>query len=139
MSGMHVVQFAFGNDMPRSIHIPHNHLANNIVYSGTHDNNTLQGWMRHELDEKAVKRIENYTDKKVRTRESHFEIIRICYSSVAKIAIIPMQDWLGLDEKARMNKPSTKTGNWVWRMESLEINQDTENLMREFSEIYGRN
>jgi 4-alpha-glucanotransferase len=135
---MNVLQFAFGENMERSVHIPHNHRRNSIVYTGTHDNNTLKGWFRHELDRKAKKRLRKYASRRITKRNCNNELIRMAFSSVADTVIIPMQDYLGLDRNARMNKPSTTSGNWTWRMEKDDILAPVEMMIREYARVYGR-
>jgi len=116
LPGMRVLQFAFDRSMPVSPHIPHNYSPNSFAYTGTHDNNTSRGWYTADLGPKDRKRVEGYLGKKLYAKDINCEMIRLCYSSAAKTAIIPMQDILGLDESARMNIPSSAAANWSWRM-----------------------
>jgi 4-alpha-glucanotransferase len=138
LPGMHVLQFAFGDNMPESVHIPHNHKSSNISYTGTHDNNTTQGWLKKEVDKKSLERWEKYIGKPIKIKEAHLEIIRMAYASPTWLTIIPLQDWLGLDEKARMNIPATSNGNWQWRLQSLDIPEETEKIMIEYAHLYAR-
>ncbi len=138
LPGMSVLQFAFGEDMAASVHSPHNHRQNSVVYTGTHDNNTLQGWYRYELTGKSIKRLRKYSGKRINSRNCNHEMIRMAFMSVANTVIVPMQDYLGLDRNARMNKPATITGNWTWRMEEGDILPSTEKMMQRFTRVYGR-
>ncbi len=121
LPGMKVLQFAFGEDMPASIHIPHNYPQNCIAYTGTHDNNTVAGWFLKDADKKSIKRLKQYTNTKITAENVNWVLIRLAYSSVAKTVIIPMQDILGEDEKARMNTPASTEQNWRWRMQPGEL------------------
>ncbi|MEJ7644188.1 MAG: malto-oligosyltrehalose synthase [Chryseolinea sp.] len=119
LPGMKVLQFAFGDNLAASPYIPHNFRENFVVYSGTHDNNTTRGWYRKDIRDVERNQIDEYTGKKLSARNVAEELIRMAYASVAKTAIIPMQDVLNLDEKARMNTPSSPTENWLWRMREM--------------------
>ena len=138
LPGMKVVQFGFGDNMPFLQHVPHNHTYNSIAYTGTHDNNTMNGWFRTEMDKATKQRIEKYTGVKLKKKKCHTTFIRMAYASVSKIAIIPMQDWLGLNEKHRMNFPSTTSGNWLWRMDTSQWNKKLENAIQKTVKTYGR-
>ena len=116
---MKVLQFAFGDNFGESPYIPHNYTENFVVYTGTHDNNTTRGWYRKDIKAAEREQLDEYTGKKLSARNVADELIRIAYGSVAKTAIIPMQDVLNLDEKARMNVPSSASDNWVWRMREM--------------------
>lgn len=116
LPGMKVLQFAFGNSMPQSDYIPHNYTANFIVYTGTHDNNTTRGWFRQNISQKERRQISHYFGKPVTEKNIHTALARAAYASVAKTVILPMQDILGLDEKARMNTPASIKNNWLWRL-----------------------
>ena len=114
--GMKIIQFAFNPEM-NSEHIPHNYSTDYVVYAGTHDNETLQGWL-NSTDEATVQRAVEYAGL---THEEGYNwgIIRLAMTSVADTAIFQLQDILGLDNSARMNTPSTLGNNWKWR--TLEI------------------
>jgi len=136
--GMKVLQFAFDKNMPRSIYIPHEFTSSFVVYTGTHDNNTTRGWYRKDTTSEDRARINAYLNKKVNEKNISEELIRMAYGSVAKIAIIPIQDILNLDERARVNTPSTRGGNWRWQLQSGTISTATENKLREWATIFGR-
>lgn len=138
LPGMKVLQFAFGGDMPHSPHISHHHEQNFIVYTGTHDNNTTLGWYKTETDDEIKKRIGTYLGKTFNENEIHKELSRLAYSSVAKIVILPMQDILGLDENARMNKPSSGDNNWNWRLTPGQLSGDAEHQLKEWTALFDR-
>lgn len=138
LPGMRIVQFGFGDNMPFLQHNPVTYTHNSIVYTGTHDNNTLVGWFRKEADKKTVKRFKKFTGNKLKEKNCHLEIIRLAFSSVAKLAIIPMQDWLGLDESARMNFPSTTSGNWQWKLTEGQLESKLEKEIRKQVKTFGR-
>ncbi|MDH3607409.1 MAG: 4-alpha-glucanotransferase, partial [Acidimicrobiia bacterium] len=118
--GMRVIQFGFSPaedpDKP-NIHHPRNVDRRAVVYTGTHDNDTLAGWWR-SLPRRLRTRIRADTamPPRVRTRRAVWWLIGITLKTKAVAAIIPMQDFLALDSDARMNTPSTTEGNWQWRM-----------------------
>jgi 4-alpha-glucanotransferase len=121
LPGMKVLQFAFGKDMPVSPHIPHNHTPGDLVYTGTHDNNTLKGWFQKEADQMQRDCLNDYTGLKVNTTNVNSVLIRMAFSSVAKLVIVPLQDWLRLDEHARMNTPAATEENWLWQATKQQL------------------
>jgi len=137
LPGMKVLQFAFDQQMQHSIHIPHNHVENSFVYTGTHDNNTTSGWYDKNTSKDERKRIKKYTGKKLKGKTAYQTFVKMAYASVAKVAIIPMQDVLGLDETNRMNVPSSEAGNWSWRLAD-ELDKKIENGLRELVNVYNR-
>ena len=112
--GMKILQFAF-NPEDESIDSPHLAPANSVMYTGTHDNNTVLGWYRNEIDDATREYMARYTNRKEYETVPH-AMLRTVFSSVSFMAIATMQDLLELDETARMNFPSTLGGNWSWRM-----------------------
>jgi 4-alpha-glucanotransferase len=136
--GMKVLQFAFSDNMAKSDHIPHNYSPNFIVYTGTHDNNTTVGWYCKDMDGKEGKNISDYLGKPLHEKNIHRELIRLAYSSVAKIAIIPLQDILGLDESCRMNKPASTNGNWEWRLMPQQLSSDVIVELKKLVEMFNR-
>jgi len=117
LPGMAVLQFAFDPDDPASPHRLENHLPNRVVYTGTHDHDTLRGW--HEtLDPERRSAV----DAELRAhgfleRQRWWGLIRLALSSPARLAIVQAQDVLGLGSEARMNDPSRARGSWRWQME----------------------
>jgi 4-alpha-glucanotransferase len=137
LPGMKVLQFAFGDDMTESNYIPHNYEQNFIVYTGTHDNDTIKGWYKY-TDEKTRKRVEQYIGKPVQESDVNIILARLAYGSVARIAILPLQDVLGLDETARMNVPASGENNWTWRLLPGEVGPEAERLLQEWTWLYNR-
>ena len=113
---MKILQFAFGGDTAGNTHIPHNHVENCIVYTGTHDNNTTRGWYSGEAGRDVKKRIHEYIGFNVPADQIAWRFVRMAMRSVARLAVIPAQDLLGLPGTARMNLPGTTKGNWLWRL-----------------------
>ena len=138
LPGMQVLQFSFDRNMARNIHTPHNHSLNSVVYTGTHDNNTLMGWYEQELGREGRKRLSEYADKNIRKSGSHWELIKMAFASPARISIIPMQDYLGLGRNARMNTPSTSRGNWIWKMKDQVIDKTISDRITRFTVMYNR-
>lgn len=135
--GMKVLQFAF-DPQEESDYLPHRYEANCVVYTGTHDNDTLQGWyqaMKKNDRDYAAAYLGN---KRTPTAEIHWDYIRTALASVACIAIIPMQDYLGLGAQARMNTPSTVGDNWKWRLLKGELNLPLAKRCRTMAALYGR-
>jgi malto-oligosyltrehalose synthase/4-alpha-glucanotransferase len=139
LAGMKVLQFAFGDDMPDSSFLPHHYVDDNcIAYIGTHDNNTVKGWFMNELDNTGRERLRRYVGAIVTTSNVHKVMIRMALSTTAKIAIIQMQDLLGLSSDARMNTPGTTAENWLWRMKKDALNFAIKTWLREQTLLYGR-
>ncbi|MFH2012124.1 MAG: 4-alpha-glucanotransferase [Pseudomonadota bacterium] len=136
--GMKVLLFAFGNDISTNPYIPHNIVQNCVIYTGTHDNNTVRGWFEKEASFEEKKRLFQYLGHEVSVEDINWEMIRLAMMSVANIAIFPMQDILGLGEMARMNRPSTTQGNWIWRLLPEQLTPDLYAKLLEVTEIYGR-
>ena len=135
---MSVLQFAFDGDPARNPHMPHNHIENSIVYTGTHDNNTTRGWFEQEVKGPRRKRLFDYIGYRVSAPDISWELMRMAMRSVARVGIIPMQDVLGLGTKARMNFPSKADGNWRWRMHSGKTTARLAGRLRNLTATYGR-
>jgi 4-alpha-glucanotransferase len=134
LPGMKVIQFASSSDESNE-HLPHNFQRRNIVYTGTHDNDTLLGWWR-SLESSERKMVSRYTNsKKGNIRE---RLIEWVWASTAEVAIIPMQDLLGLGSQARMNIPGTATGNWKWRYQKRQERKHDFEFIRKLNKIYNR-
>ena len=135
--GMKILEFAF-DPRNRSNYLPHNYEKNSVVYTGTHDNDTLVGWYR-KLYEDDKQMIRDYTGNAYTPEhEIHWSFIRLALGSVADTAIIPLQDYLGLGSEARMNTPSTLGDNWKWRMSKGQFSEELAGRMHRLSWIYGR-
>ncbi len=116
LSGMKVLQFGFSGNPADNGHTPHQHRENFIVYTGTHDNNTTRGWFDKDLDASQRQRLTDILGHKASGRQIAWDLMRLAHQSVARVAIVPMQDVLNLGPEARMNVPATCKGNWRWRM-----------------------
>ena len=138
LPGMKVLLFAFGPDMATNPYLPHNFTPNCVAYTGTHDNNTIKGWLDEEASPEEKERVFRYLGMEVEASKLPWQLIRMLMMSVAKIVIIPMQDLLGLGAEARMNHPSTPEGNWEWRLLPEQINDSLATQLGEMTEIYGR-
>ena len=134
--GMKVLQFAFDGD-PTNWHLPYNIVADNIVYTGTHDNDTTLGWFS-QLCDKERKTVLDYLGCPEADVVEHF--VRMAYATPGNLCIIPLQDVLELDAPHRMNMPGKKEGNWTWRctMDMLSQGSDKTERMGDFARIYGR-
>jgi 4-alpha-glucanotransferase len=136
--GMRVLQFAFESD-EKNPYLPHNfEQRNTIVYTGTHDNNTTLGWfMGDKLSESTRDRIRRYLNSYDDSRIS-WEFIRLAMSSIAALAIIPLQDILGFGEDCQMNRPGTQSGNWRWRCAPRFMNEEVERRLLDMTVFYNR-
>src|SRR5262249_39070042 len=128
LPGMRVLQFALNG--PQDIHWPHNYVPNSTAYTGTHDNETVNGW---------------YTNLKQQDRHylgimlGHYigdpawELIRLAWSSVAVVAVAPLQDVLSLGNEGRMNKPGVAEGNWRWRFRLEQFRPEIIDRLRDIT------
>lgn len=135
--GMKVLEFAF-DSREESDYLPHNYIKNCVVYTGTHDNETLCSWYESitpEDLELSKAYLNNYHSNQ---SEIHWDFIRLAQQSVAKLCIIPVQDYLGLGTEARVNKPSTLGNNWRWRMYPNEITDELTLKIKKMTKLYGR-
>ena len=131
---MRILQFAFGSG-PDNPYLPHNHERNTVVYTGTHDNDTTRGWYE-ALDEAGKKALADYLGHE--PGDMPWPLIRMALASVAGMAIIPLQDVLGLGSEARMNIPGTTEGNWSWRFSEGATTESIAARLRELVSCYGR-
>jgi 4-alpha-glucanotransferase len=136
--GMKILVFAFGPDLPGNPDIPHNYSKNCVAYTGTHDNNPAKGWFETEASPDDLERLFRYLGRKIPPDDLPRELIRLLMMSVADTVIFPMQDILGLGGQARMNLPSTREGNWEWRLSPDLLTPQVTERLREMTEIYGR-
>jgi 4-alpha-glucanotransferase len=137
LPGMRVLQFAFDFD-PRNAYLPHNFSSTNtVVYTGTHDNNTTLGWfLGPEVDERTRELVRRYTGSD--GRQISRDLIRLALSSVARLAIFPLQDVLGFGADCRMNTPGTSEGNWRWRCAGRFLTGTAAAWLREETILYNR-
>lgn len=138
--GMRVLQFAFDtrDEGENSIHLPHLYRENCVAYTGTHDNQTLCGWLSSLPKEERME-----VDRYLRaSRMSHLPalqgLISLLHQSAASLIVVPLQDYLGLGDAARINTPSTSSGNWFWRAEEEQITDTLGKKIRKMTEQSGR-
>ena len=144
--GMAVLQFAFAAASSASDFLPHNYIRNQVVYTGTHDNNTTIGWWTdtstldstrtlQEVDQERAFALKYLATDGI---DIHWTFIRAVLASVANLAIVPLQDLLGLGSEARMNLPAKADGNWRWRYRREMITPEIAERLREMTTLYGR-
>ena len=138
LCGMRVLQFGFDGDSAENPHCLDNHVENSVVYTGTHDNNTIRGWFEKEAKSEQKKKIYDYLGRRIPTGQVHWEFIRLAMSSVGNLVIIPMQDVLGLGTQARMNRPAVPTGNWSWRFGPRQTMQTITRELAKLTKNSGR-
>lgn len=135
--GMKVLEFAF-DDSEESSYLPHNYTENCVVYTGTHDNDTLAGWFDSMSKKNRSFAREYMGSRRAPKKELHWQFIRLALESPARLAVIPIQDYLGLGTEARINEPSTLGKNWKWRLLPGEVDQTLVEKCRRLAKIYGR-
>jgi 4-alpha-glucanotransferase len=138
LPGMRVLLFAFTGDPSGSPHAPHNLKKNCILYTGTHDNATIRGWLESEATVAEKRRLFTYIGQEISADQAPAVLIRLAMMSVADTVIIPMQDILGLGAGSRMNSPGTDAGNWRWRLEKAQISPLIPENLGDMTEVYGR-
>jgi 4-alpha-glucanotransferase len=132
-----VLQFAFGEDMGTNPYILHNHVKNSVAFTGTHDNNTTVGWYK-AAGRAERKRVSEYIGIKVTVNNVHQILHRHVLMSVSQLAVVPIQDLLGLDESAIMNRPGTSEGNWDWQLTQNQIPIERAAELKKTNIRYGR-
>jgi 4-alpha-glucanotransferase len=135
LPGMRVAQFGFEGDA-RNPHLPHNWTVRLVGYSGTHDNDTSAGWYAR-LDRQSRERVADYLGTS--PAQVVAALTRTVLASVAQLAILPMQDLLGLGREARMNTPGTAQGNWTWRFAWADVPALLATRYLRWNQLYGRN
>ena len=135
--GMRVLQFAFGS-RDDDYYLPHSYTANSIVYTGTHDNTTTLEWYKTLPPEEAAYLAEYLGCESLSPCEAVRALIRMALGSVSSMCIIPLQDYLELSERARINEPSTLGKNWKWRLEKEQITDALMERIRNLTKLYGR-
>lgn len=133
--GMKILEFAFDSDEEND-YLPHNYDSNCVVYTGTHDNDTVMGWYASAKNTDK-KHIREYLGIKS-AANINWDLIRLAQQSVADTAIIPIQDCLGLGNEARINLPSTLGTNWKWRMQSGACTPELAAKLYHMAKLYGR-
>jgi 4-alpha-glucanotransferase len=146
LPGMKVLQFAFGPDAGADTYLPHTYPRDCVVYTGTHDNDTTNGWF-HATGESTTQSLEELVAERrfvcrytgADGSEVHWDLIRLAQASVANLAIVPMQDVLGLGSEARMNVPGRAEGNWTWRCRPADLRAaGPRKRLAEMAVVFGR-
>lgn len=137
LPGMKVLQFAFdGNN--RNPHLPHNHLPGDVIYTGTHDNDTTLGWYQNKHNYNHTFFCDYLAAEITEANQAVLSMIRSAMSSVSFLAIIPLQDLLLLDSKSRMNMPGTTENNWNWRFDWDQIRPEFNQKVQSLIHLYQR-
>ena len=138
--GMKVFEFAFDSRDTGSAndYLPHNYINNCVAYTGTHDNETLVGWYKGILDVERKTAREYINDKYTLDEELYWNFITEVMKSHAGMAVVPMQDYLGLDNDCRTNQPSTVGKNWRWRVTKEQLSDKLQTEIRTLTKRYGR-
>lgn len=138
--GMRVLQFAFDtrDEGDKNIHLPHTYGENCIAYTGTHDNQTLCGWL-HSISPSEKQRVRAYLwDYYTPDDRLQEGLIALLHRSNASLTVIPMQDYLGLGDESRINIPSTVGENWTWRLSDAHLTCALADKIRQMTFCYGR-
>jgi 4-alpha-glucanotransferase len=146
MPGIRILQFAFGNDPQAPTFKPHHYPRHAVVYTGTHDNDTAMGWFREPggpASTRSPEQVEVEREFALRYLGSdgkafHRDMIRALYASVADLAMVPLQDVLGLGNEARMNLPGTVQGNWEWRFRESVLTDELAEWLALLGRTYDR-
>lgn len=134
--GMRVMQFGFNPKNEDNDHLPHNYVPNSVAYTGTHDNDTFMGWAKE--NKAAAAAAKKYCRAKCFFAPLNKAVIKTLYGSPSELAIVPMQDVIGLDSKARMNTPSVLGGNWKWRILHKQITPKAAEWLCDAAKTYCR-
>jgi 4-alpha-glucanotransferase len=146
LPGIKILQFAFGDDRSAPSFLPHNYPRRAVVYTGTHDNDTVMGWF-HDRGGGDSTRTAEQTARERETAlrylgttggEMNWDMIRAALASVARLALFPLQDVLGLGSDARMNRPGRAEGNWTWRFEENALSSAVAERLGSLTRTYGR-
>ena len=138
--GMKVLEFAFDSrdSGAANDYLPHNYIENSVAYTGTHDNETITGWFQSITEKERQKAREYLCDYLTPDDALYHAFIALIMRSSAKTCIIPLQDYLGLDNGSRINKPSTVGTNWRWRITEKQLSDKLREEIRETALRYGR-
>lgn len=134
LPGMKILQFAFSTDADND-YLPHNYVSNSVVYTGTHDNDTIIGWYEKapEKEQDALRRYLGRDDSNIA-----WDMIRLAYASPAVLALTTLQDVLRVGEEGRMNTPGVAAGNWSWRFSFDDVESWMIEMLKDISIVYGR-
>ena len=132
--GMKIMQFAFDSREPGN-YLPYTYTAHSVVYTGTHDNITTEGWQQSASREDVA-----YACRYLRCEPAGLTdaMICACLASVSDLTVIPMADWLHLGPEARINTPSTQSGNWRWRLDAAALTPALAARIADWTGLYGR-
>ncbi len=131
LPGMAVLQFGFTPSERHTQHVPANHVENQIVYTGTHDNDTIRAWFDGLGDAERALLDEALSEHGIADPEPHWALIRLAFASPARVAMVQLQDVLGLGPEGRMNQPGS-VGGWGWKLDELP-SLDLANRLRDFT------
>ncbi|EQD56139.1 4-alpha-glucanotransferase [mine drainage metagenome] len=134
LPGMRVLQFAFDGS-PDNPHLPHHHVPHAVVYTGTHDNPPSAAW-GDAMDPETRRRVSEYCGRE--SEPVSWMLILTALASVARLAVVPLQDWLGTGQESRINTPGTAGGNWMWRFDWAEIPADLPMRSSHWTRVFGR-
>jgi 4-alpha-glucanotransferase len=147
LPGMSLLQFAFGNDPQGPSFLPHNYSRDLVAYTGSHDNDTTVGWWTSSGASDSTRTPEDVRKERSFARaylnlrddsEINWVMIEAVVASIADVAIVPLQDVLGLGSAARMNLPGTVSGNWKWRFHPGALSRELSARLRSLVRLYGR-
>ena len=139
LPGMRVLQFGFGPDQPLSNHTPFRIEPDNLVYAGTHDNNTTRGWFENDLDDEGRQRLSDLAGREVTAWTAAWTLIRLAMLSGGAMCLATVQDLLNLGADSRLNVPGTAFGNWAWRLGSLgELTEELSGRLADLAALSGR-
>jgi 4-alpha-glucanotransferase len=136
--GMRVLMFGFANELAGNVNAIHNIPEDCVVFTGTHDNNTVRGWYEFEASSFEKRRLEMVLGREPALDELHWDMIRLAMMSQARMCIIPVQDLLGVGSEARINYPGNYEGNWLWRMSPGQFAALPQKRLRDLTEAVGR-
>ena len=138
--GMKVLEFAFDSRDSGSAndYLPHNYIENSVAYTGTHDNETVTGWFKSITKEERQMARDYLCDQHTPAKELYKSFIALVMRSNSRMCIVPMQDYMGLDNRCRMNQPSTLGKNWKWRLVKGELSEELKEEILAVTKRYGR-
>ncbi|MBT7476867.1 MAG: 4-alpha-glucanotransferase [Nitrospina sp.] len=136
--GMKILLFAFDGDISQNPYAPENHVKNCVLYTGTHDCNTVRGWFEEELNDESKSALENTLGKKVCANTVAQEMVVLAMRSIADTVILPVQDVLGLGSESRMNCPGVAENNWEWRLLPGQWSAGVTARLADATKTYGR-
>lgn len=138
LPGMRLLLYAFNASMTENAFLPHNHVPNCVVYTGTHDNISVRGWFEKHATGGEKRFLKAYAGQAITKTNVAEVMLHMGLMSVAKLAIFPLQDVLGLGAESIMNRPGTAAGNWKWRASKSMFSKTVEKKLGELMKVYGR-